>query len=384
MFPANLENLTSSDISELVSEQARESRTLEFKRDQIGFRDEDKREFLADISAIANSQGGELVIGIEDADGIATRLAPLSLQSPEAEIQRLENIIRSGLEPRLPKCEFKWVGADLGGFIVIRVPRSWAAPHRVAFRDHAKFYARSSTGKYSMDVNELRAAFNSAEALTSKVHEFRKERMNLIRSDECPVALNAGAKLLFHIIPQSALLSPITITPNEDIIFPPMQSSGCNYLHTLEGFATYSGREDSDSSRTYTLVFRNGIVEAAAHIGYEGERGNVIHAASVEGGILQSSRSYFRNLRKLDIAPPFLICMTIFGVQNYTLYSGNHFYDPPRKQRRDVLMFPEVLTEEPEPDMQILFRPVFDMFWQAFGRSQSFSFNDQGQYVGGR
>lgn len=37
----------------------REGRTLDFKRDPVGGRDEDKRDFLADVSAVANGARGE-------------------------------------------------------------------------------------------------------------------------------------------------------------------------------------------------------------------------------------------------------------------------------------------------------------------------------------
>lgn len=386
MIPKTLDLIASSDIAALVTDQFHESRNLEFKRDPVGSRDEDKREFLADVSALANTLGGDIVFGVEEVGGFASGLAPLRLPDPDVEILRLENILRSGLEPRLPKYDIHWIShASDEGFIVVRVPRSWISPHRVIFRDHSKFYGRNSTGKYPMDVSELRLAFNSTETMNARIHAFRRDRMATIEAGESPVMLNEGARLLFHIIPQSAFLNPETVMPSEQVRFAPLHSSGWNFLHTLEGFATYTGSEDADSSRAYTLVFRSGIVEAAAHIGYEGEQGKFVYPSGIEAAILHSSPMYFRNLGHLGITPPYFVSLTLFGVRDYALHMGSRwFHDSARSIRRDVLVFPEIFTEEAQPDMSKLYRPIFDMVWQAFGRERSFSFNDRGEYVGDR
>ena len=55
MIPKRLEALSFADVESLVASGTREGRSLEFKRDQVGGKDEDRREFLADVSAMANS-----------------------------------------------------------------------------------------------------------------------------------------------------------------------------------------------------------------------------------------------------------------------------------------------------------------------------------------
>jgi hypothetical protein len=386
MIPKTLDAVTYADIEMLVAQQVREGRTIEFKRESVGPRDEDKREFLADVSAFANTLGGDILYGVAEVGGVATELCPLALSDTDVEIRRLEDILRSGLEPRLPRCDVRWVHNEQGaGAILVRIPRSWAAPHRVIFREHSKFYARNSAGKYPLDVAELRAAFNASETLITRLQQFRRERNSIIESDEGAVPLNSGAKLIFHILPISAFSNPITITPNEATLFCPIRASGFNYLHTLEGFATYSGPEEVERSRTYTLVFRNGIVEAAAHVGLENEQGNFVYPYSIEGGLLEVVDSYFKNLQRLGVEPPFYVSIALLGVRGYVLATQNHFYYAARRPlRRDTLVFPEVLSEVPNPTPNLLLRPIFDLLWQAFGYQKSPSFDEQGQYVGNR
>ncbi|MCK5240903.1 ATP-binding protein [bacterium] len=48
----------------MISNQIQESRTIEYKESLPGNSDQDKREFLADISSFANAAGGDLLYGI--------------------------------------------------------------------------------------------------------------------------------------------------------------------------------------------------------------------------------------------------------------------------------------------------------------------------------
>jgi hypothetical protein len=58
-----LNRLQLEDLQALVVEQAREGRSLELKQLVEGD-DGAKREFLADVSSLANASGGDLVIGV--------------------------------------------------------------------------------------------------------------------------------------------------------------------------------------------------------------------------------------------------------------------------------------------------------------------------------
>lgn len=208
MLPQGLDDLTFRVIEALVAAGLREGRTLDFKRDPVGARDEDKREFLADVSAFANTAGGDLLFGVEESGGEATAVPGLVLDDPDAEIRRPDGALRSGIEPRLPRVDLRWLPGHAGqGCLLVRVPRSFVAPHRVVFRDHAKFYGRSSAGKHPLDVAELRAAFLSSDGLMQGIRRFRQERLGLIEAGEGALPVRATAKLAFHIVPLAAFAS---------------------------------------------------------------------------------------------------------------------------------------------------------------------------------
>ena len=151
--------------------------------------DLDKKEFLADVSSFANASGGDLIYGIITDSGIPTKLEGIDIDPSrvDQEIRRLDNIIRDSIEPRIPSLVIQPVRlTNSKTVLIVRVHKSWISPHRVSFKEHDKFYSRSSNGKYPMDVAELRIAFNLSETITERIRKFRENRISNIFANETP------------------------------------------------------------------------------------------------------------------------------------------------------------------------------------------------------
>src|SRR5713226_6530384 len=97
-----LEALEESDLQALVDNQVSERKTIEYKAALPGNSDGDKKEFLADVSSFANAAGGNLIFGIKEDSGTLVEIRGLQISNVDAEILRLENIIQTGIAPRLP------------------------------------------------------------------------------------------------------------------------------------------------------------------------------------------------------------------------------------------------------------------------------------------
>jgi predicted HTH transcriptional regulator len=145
------------DIAALVAEAVPESVTLDFKAKTYRNGDKDKREFAKDVCAFANTRGGYLILGVAEADGVACEIAPLEVEDVDAELQRLEQIARSSIDPPLVGVRLKRVQVEGGEVIVVWVPRSYDPPHRVVSGGVNKFYGRSAAGGYELSVQELRS-----------------------------------------------------------------------------------------------------------------------------------------------------------------------------------------------------------------------------------
>lgn len=94
----SLDDLAEVHLQGLVDNRVPETRDLEFKRDAIGRDDAAKREFLKDVSALANTSGGDLIIGVGEDDGIATALHGITVAPADEEVRRLESILQDGLD----------------------------------------------------------------------------------------------------------------------------------------------------------------------------------------------------------------------------------------------------------------------------------------------
>src|SRR5688500_14165723 len=94
-------SIEAADLQRLVENGVIESRTLDYKQEGVGGKEAERKEFLKDVSALANANGGDLVIGIQSKGGVPSAVLGITVANIDAEIQRLENMIRDNIEPRL-------------------------------------------------------------------------------------------------------------------------------------------------------------------------------------------------------------------------------------------------------------------------------------------
>jgi predicted HTH transcriptional regulator len=146
MIQKELSKIEDKDLQSLIDNSVIEKKTLDYKKTIQGNTDSEKKEFLADLSSFANASGGDLIFGVsqDNATGIPKELVGLEIGNVDREIQRLLNIIRDGIEPRIPSVDIHPVPlSKTKTALVIRVQKSWISPHRVAFKGDHRFYIRN-------------------------------------------------------------------------------------------------------------------------------------------------------------------------------------------------------------------------------------------------
>ena len=152
----SLHDLSLNDFQLLVDNQVPEGPHLEYKEAAYSGKASDIREMLRDITALANAEGGYLVMGIREDH--AGRAAALSLiDDPRNKVQAINQACLDGIQERIPGLEVVPYEAGFNqGIIVIRVPPSEQRPHMVA-RDHnTDFVCRYGTDKRTMTLGEIR------------------------------------------------------------------------------------------------------------------------------------------------------------------------------------------------------------------------------------
>ena len=127
LFGKRLEEVTEADLRSLVENRVRESLYVEYKREMHRSSDEQKREFLKDVSALANAQGGHLIIGVAEADGYPTEI--LGIDEAERGSQAAIQLCNTCIQERLQGLKVVPVELSNGkSVLVIEVPPSIRKP----------------------------------------------------------------------------------------------------------------------------------------------------------------------------------------------------------------------------------------------------------------
>ena len=394
MIEKPIDEITKEDIEALIQNEVLEKRTIEYKREIPGDSDENKREFLADISSFANAAGGDLLFGISAAEGVPKEAKGLNCEIDSLKL-RLENIIRDGIAPRIPGVRMEPIeGFPEGPIIIIRIPKSWAAPHMVKFKNLSRFFTRNSAGKHQMDVTEIKSAFLLSEALPEKIRSFRDKRLGRIIADEAPVSLCSGGRLVLHILPIASFTSDynldISTFKNHSINLPPM-GGGNRDRFNFDGFLTYDKGGGNTCSPSYCQIFRRGQIEAVLTDFLKKQNDSVYIASTYfEKKVIIASNKYAGVLKQLGVPCPLIILLSLVGVSGALMMvrpGYNTRDDSPID--RDTLLLPDLLIEdysilsdpnEMPKEMGKAFRPTFDAVWNACGYEHSLNYDTDGNW----
>jgi hypothetical protein len=369
-------------IQRLIDDAVPESITVEYKLKIQVDTPKDKKEFLADVSSFANASGGELIFGIEEDQGIPQGIAPISIADVDLEVRRLGSLIRDGIKPRISH-RIDVFDARAGKILIVRVERSWNAPHRVIYDGHDKFYARTSAGKYPMDVDQLRTAFTQSQGVTDRLRGFRIDRVIAIGKNAMPFRLGRGGKIVLHCIPVDAF----STTRAYDVLryekdpreFRPIADlSGWYTRITLEGIMSISGTPPS----SYVHLYRNGIIEGvdSRRLGAELEGTNRFSARLVEQTVLKFLSECLAIYRSLGVRPPIVVALTltnVLGLENSRAGVEMEVYYPIDVE---TLILPEMVVDNLDEKADKILKPSFDLTWNACGRPCSPNFDENGNF----
>ena len=384
---SDFDSIAERDLQELVDAQVPEGLRIDFKLTHYGKSASEKRELLKDVSALANSHGGHLVLGVEETEGIASRLVGIEIDA-DAEILRMEQITRNAIEPPIPGIRIRSISLETGRkVLLVRVPRSWYPPHRVTAQGANRFYTRHSAGVHEPSVEELRALFDQSASALEKARRFRDERLQLVCNGAGRLPLEAGGRLFLHVVPTAAFSGMVQLDVEQiheqHNAFWPIGASGMTPRFNYYGFINERG---GDENHGYTQIFRNGSLEATkAGIVREREGRLVIPGLGLEKQVFERFSSYIVGLRDVGVPPPLIIMFTLEGVQgaNYAVRS-NPWGDCEPPLPEPVLKLPECILEEYGADLEHhqALRPAFDALWNAIGYSHSQFFDENGLWVG--
>lgn len=392
-----------ADVDALIANAVRESRTLEYKQELPGPKDDDKKEFLADISSFANAAGGDVLYGLKakvgpdgKKTGEAEAVVPLAGTTPDQAKLRLEESIRQGIDPRV-RVQIKEIagwGADGQGFVIlIRTPKSFAAPHMVTYKGSSRFFSRSSAGKYPLDVTEIRSAVLATDTQAERIKRFREERIGRIIADETPVVLSSPHRLVLHIVPISSFLKRERLNlPAHGSLstrFHPFYAGGWNHRFNVDGYLTWeAARGSEEGSNGYCQLFFDGSVETVFSDLLRTKEGapvrggvGLIASVAYEKYTIEAVQAYLKGYAELGVTGPLALSMAILGCR------GSYMFVDPRKSwgeyhpiDRHAIVLPDVVTDDMNMNIPQVMKPLFDAVWNACGYPYSLNYQKDGNW----
>ncbi len=367
-----------------------ESKTLEFKAQMPAGTNDEKIKFLAAVTSLANSSGGDLLIGVEATDGMASAITGVEVASVDAEKLRLEHLLSSLVEPRLPNAEIEPVSCGANRYVfAVRTARSWLAPHRVRLDN--KFYGRNSSGKYPLDVSQIRDAFLLSGSTVERMRSFRAERLIKIGANKSPFPLSDTAAMVIHVVPFSTFANGEIVDVVAEIangtVFPvPPGSWGWanRPVANLDGLAVQVASHEG-RTLAYSQVFRTGAVEGVLALNHGIDNQNWIVSSQFETDVLTTSGIYINLVSSLDLGAPMFAFLSFIGMKECRFRRrtefGSGFYDH-GPLREDVIALRGVEVHAGREKLENMFRTTFNTVWNAFGLAKSDKYNDKGEWIG--
>ncbi|WP_152977508.1 hypothetical protein [Bradyrhizobium pachyrhizi] len=194
--------------------------------------------------------------------GVPTAFAPLQLDA-DAEILRLENAARSGLQPRIFGFAAHAVPIAAGGSaLVFRVPRSYNQPHRIVRQGSGASASPMSTsfGRCSYARPGSRSEF----AIFASIGLRRSSPATCRSSSWATIPSSCMSRRLRHSRAGKTFQLKMDEHPQHLVsAFPPIGTEVGQVRINMDGCLVLSNLgSDGRSHRAYVQIYRSGIVEA--------------------------------------------------------------------------------------------------------------------------
>ncbi|HEY8224869.1 MAG TPA: ATP-binding protein [Pyrinomonadaceae bacterium] len=349
-FNLPLQQINAAQLETLRADSVREGRQLDYKEILPGNSDDDKREFLSDVTSFANAAGGDLLFGIRERreagrpTGEIEDIPGLPGLNGDAEQLRLEALIRDG----------------------------------VTYKNLSRFYSRTSAGKYQLDVHEIRAGFVAAEMAYERLRRLRAERIARVLALDTPTPIAEGPKLILHALPVSTIEEVwprvLAIMVNREgeykiaSALAPIGGLPDTWRFNLDGFVAHTLRDDL-SRESYTQLFRDGGVEVVSgRLIVKDERRGGFYAWGMEQNVIAGLARYQKFWQEFGVTPPVLLGITLSGVKGWkVLREAYGFSDVDVALDRDVVSPPDVILSDLASPADVILHPLFDFVWNGGG-----------------
>ena len=384
IFENPIDEISRSDVEQLVSEGIQEGKQIEYKA-YLNLDDDSadhKATLLAEVTSFANSNGGHLIVGVPDDDGRPEHAAGFPVDEVDQTIEQWANVLRRSTDPPLPTSSFDISAIpteDDRYLVVVGVDRSWRSPHRVATND--RFYARSPSGRFPLDVDEIRRRILQTEQQGEEINEFRNDRIATITGDGERFEITSSPKFVLHVFSGDSFapgkqIDLSTAELRTDTRPPFFESTagagGLDELYSVDSVTVLRGSTDQEVSK-YVRTFRGGVIEALTKYVFtqDPKHGSPYLTSDKLREALESTLpDYIQYLQEQDLRPPLYLLASIVDASDFLIKRNSREDEFDRVPfGNHVITLPEVVIESYSADPDSAIDELIDLVWNAGGKS---------------
>jgi hypothetical protein len=384
IFNKPVDEVGFDDVEQLVSEGIQEGKQIEYKEylnldnDSV----EHKTKLLAETTSFANSNGGHLIVGIPDDEGRPEHAAGFPVDNVDHTIEQWANVLRRSTDPPLPTSSFDISAIPTENdryLIVVGVDRSWRSPHRITTND--RFYARSPSGRFPLDVDEIRRRILQTEQQGEEINEFRNDRIATITGDAEQFEITSSPKFVLH------LFSGDSFAPGKQIDLstaelrtdsrPPFFESragagGLDELYSVDSVTVLRGSTDQEVNK-YVRTFRGGVIEALTKYVFTSnpKHGSpYLTSDKLRQALENTLPDYIQYLQEQDLRPPLYVLASIIDAPEFLIKRNSREDEFDRVPfDNPVVTLPEVVVESYSANPDSTIDELMDLVWNAGGKS---------------
>jgi hypothetical protein len=395
MILKNIDSIGAEDISELVNVGVKENAKLDYKSEIRLESDRDKKEWLTDLCSFANSDGGDILVGISEKriNGKNTG-EPGEIVGVIGNIDQIcltvQQLNRTKIDPPIPGLKIKAVEVDGKKVLLFRVPKSNDAPHWATYGP-SNYFHRNNNGKEEMNTSQLKKIVLQNVGGLRDIRSFVGERISLIKENSSyfptgyevlaghiePVKTDFPV-IVVHLIPMDALNSrdflEMHIVEEKAALLAPIWYSSTYGRYNFDGYYVCCSRRGSpevEKVEAYTQIFRNGIIEATCAMPLQRIDGvNSIPGESFKGYFASAVKRYLELQRALGLETSIFVVLSLLRVKGkniaFNFDIGNF------KNCQDQMTFPELTIDSSaeKQDSFKLLKPILDTVAQTVGMKE--------------
>ena len=392
-----LDTVTLNDINDLIKNKVEESRTLDYKR-TLSFDEKGTRQLLKHISSFANANGGNIIYGISENGGIPTNIIGLTFD--ELGVKDIDDLtlkisgkVEMCLDPGIKNLELKKIDIDIDRFIlIIKIKKSYIAPHRMRIGQDHEFYMRGDKTTYPMDTRDLKTAFTSSLALNEQIKQYKTNKVYEILDNANNYIKDEKAYLIMQFIPLDAFEMKDRPTVYEigkmaeKVECHPLDNYGSHKYDLnsyLQCFSEGNIWSYNDRFDEYAKYYKNGIIELVSS-GFFAKHndGNNIKKSIPWVKLIQSLQdktdSYIDFIKLTGSREPIVLSTAMINAGEFYIPTTNSFTNELKLINKNIILFDDIYFEELPEQPIMLYRQFLNDLFNAGGIYGCPIFNEDG------